>query len=166
MGFKRYTREMYNRSKASLLPLKAQMVRSEVVEALLYRCATWTPLKGHYTKLRTTHHRMLLRILGAWCKSPNKSILSYKDALQQTECESTETTVRTRRLLWAEALLRMDDHRLPKGVMSGELENAGKRGTGGKEKEWTDCVADNLRLFGITGDWSTAAPDPGVWYII
>ena len=57
----------------------------------------------------------------------------------------------------------MGDHRLPR-VMSGELENAGKRGPGGKEKEWTDCVTDGLRLFGTTGDWSTAALDPGVWY--
>ena len=82
MGFKRYTRELYDRPKASLLPLKAGMVRCEVVEALLYGSATLTPLKGHYTKFRITHHRMLLRILGAWCKSPNKCILSYKDALQ------------------------------------------------------------------------------------
>ena len=155
---------LYDRPKASLLPLKARMVRSEVVEALLYGCGIWTPLKGHYAKLRTTHHRMLLRILGAWCKSPNKRILSYKDALQRTECESIETTVRTRRLLWAGALLRMGDHRLPERVMSGEVENVGKRGPGGKEKEWTDCVADDLRLFGIAGDWSTAALDPGVWY--
>ena len=80
------------------------------------------------------------------------------------QCESIETTVRTRRLLWAGALLRMGDHRLPKRVMSGELENAGKRGPGGKEKEWTDCVADDLRLFGVTGDWRTAALDPGAWY--
>ena len=58
----------------------------------------------------------------------------------------------------------MGDHRLPKRVMSGELENAGKRGPGGKKKEWTDCVADNLRLFGVTGDWRTAALDPGAWY--
>ena len=48
--------------------------------------------------------------------------------------------------------------------MSGELDNAGKHRPGGKEKEWTDCVADHLRLFGITGGWSTAAPDPGVWH--
>ena len=122
------------------------------------------PLKGHYAKLRTTHHRMLLRILGDWSKSPNKRILSFKGALQRTECESIETTVRTRRLLWAGALLRLGDHRLPKRVMSGELENAGKRRPGGKKKEWTDCVADDLRLFGITGDWSTAALDPWVWY--
>ena len=40
----------------------------------------------------------------------------------------------------------MGDHRLPKRAMSGELENAGKRGPGEKEKEWTDCVADDLWL--------------------
>ena len=93
-----------------------------LVEALLYGCVTWTPLKGHCAKLRTTHHRMLLRILGAWCKWPNKRM------------ESIDATVRTRRLLWAGALLRMGDHRLPKRVMSGELENAGKRGPGGRRK--------------------------------
>ena len=58
----------------------------------------------------------------------------------------------------------MCDHRLPKKVMSRELENVGKRGPGVKEKEWTDCVADNLQLFTITGDWSTAALNPGAWY--
>ena len=40
--------------------------------------------------------------------------------------------VRTRGLLWAGALLRMGDHRLPKRIMSGELENAGKPGPGGE----------------------------------
>ena len=60
----------------------------------------------------------------------------------------------------------MGGHRLPKKVMSGELENAGKRGPGGKEKEWTDCVVDDFRLFDITGNWSTAPLDPGVWYSI
>ena len=97
------------------------MVKAEVVEALLYGCATWTPLKGHYAK------------------SPNKRILSYKDALQRTECESIEITVRTRRLLWAGAVLRMGDHRLPKRVMSAELENAGERG-----KTWAGGVGERV----------------------
>ena len=58
----------------------------------------------------------------------------------------------------------MGDHRLHKRVMRGGLENAGKCGPGGKEKEWTDYVAEDLRLFGITGDCCTAALEPGVWY--
>ena len=37
-------------------------------------------------------------------------------------------------------------------------------GPGGEEKEWTDCVADDLRLSGVTEDWRTAALDPGAWY--
>ena len=82
MGFKRYKRELYDRTRASLLPLEARMVRAEIVEALLYGYATWTPLKGHHATLRTTHHRTLLRTLGAWCKSPNKRILSYEGAPQ------------------------------------------------------------------------------------
>ena len=61
-------------------------------------------------------------------------------------------------------ILRTGDHRLLKRVMSGELEITGKRGPGAKEKKWTDCVADDLRPFGVTGDWSTAALDPGAWY--
>ena len=52
MGFKRYKRELYDLPKASLLPLKDRMVRSEVVEALLYGCATWTPLKAPEGPLR------------------------------------------------------------------------------------------------------------------
>ena len=51
-----------------------------------------------------------------------------------------------------------------RGCQSGTRSVAGKRGPGGKEKEWTDCVADDLRLFGVTGDWRTAALDPGAWY--
>ena len=58
----------------------------------------------------------------------------------------------------------MSDHRLPKRVVSGEVENTGKRGPGRKDEYWTDCVAEDCRLFGITGDWSTAKLDPGVWY--
>ena len=110
--------------------------------------------------------RMLLRIvlIGAWGKSPNNFILSYKDALQRSRFESIGTTVRTRRLLWSGALLRMGDHRLPKRVNSGALENAEKRGPGGKDKEWTDCEAEDRRVFGIMRDWTNAALDTGVWY--
>ena len=42
------------------------MVKSGVViivESLLYGCAPWTPLKGHYNKLRITYSRVLLQTL-------------------------------------------------------------------------------------------------------
>ena len=46
----------------------------------------------------------------------------------------------------------MGDHRLPKRVISGELENARQRGPEGEKKEWMDCVEADLLVFGITGD--------------
>ena len=60
----------------------------------------------------------------------------------------------------------MGDHRLPKRVMSGELENAGKRGSGGKKRERTDCVEDDRRVL-ASGDWKTPLDplEPGVRYI-
>ena len=38
-----------------------------------------------------------------------------------------------------------------------------RRGRGGKEKEWTDCVQSDIRAFGITGDWETMAVKAEVW---
>ena len=53
----------------------------------------------------------------------------------------------------------MEGYRLPKRVLLGELETAGQHGSRGKEKEWTDCVAEDRWVFCITRDWSTAALD-------
>ena len=38
-----------------------------------------------------------------------------------------------------------------------------RRGRGGKEKEWTDCVQSDIRAFGITGDWKTMTLKAEVW---
>ena len=58
--------------------------------------------------------------------------------------------------MWSRVLLRIGDNRLPKRVMSGGLENAAKRGPGGKEKQWANCVAQDRWVLGITEDWSAA----------
>ena len=52
---------------------------------------------------------------------------------------------------------------LPKRVMIGNLEGAVRRGRGGKEKEWTDCVQSDIRAFGITRDWKAMASKAEVW---
>ena len=57
----------------------------------------------------------------------------------------------------------MSGGRLPKRIMFGNLEGAVRRGRGGKEKEWTDCVQSDIRAFGITGDWKATALKAEVW---
>ena len=107
MRIRRYLRELYDQPKVSL-SLKTRMVKAEAIEALLYGCSTWTLRQEHYAKLRTVHHRVLLRIIGAQRKRPDHRMTSYNRALEITGCESIETTLRTRRLLWAGTLLRIE----------------------------------------------------------
>ena len=149
MRIRRYLRELYDQPKVAL-SFKTRMVRAEAAEALLYGCSTSTLRQEHYTKLRTVHHRVLLRIIGAQRRRPDHRMTSYNRALEITLCESIETTLRARRLLWEGG---MSGGRLPKRVVFGNLEGAGRRGRGGKEKELTDCVQSDIRAFGITGDW-------------
>ena len=63
--------------------------------------------------------------------------------------------------MFAGFVARMEDTRLPKCVMFGELVG-GADWVGGQEKEWMGCFLDDLRAIGINGDqWETAAQDEG-----
>ena len=56
----------------------------------------------------------------------------------------------------------MSGGRLPKRIVFGTLEDAVRRGRGGKEKEWTNCVQSDIRALGIAGDWKVTALKAGV----
>ena len=116
MRIRRYPRELYNQPKVAL-SLKTRMVKAEAIEALLYFCSTLTLRQEHYSQLRTVHFRILLRIIGAQRKRPDHWMTLYNCALEMSGCESIETTLRTRSLLWARALIRMNGGRLPKRIM-------------------------------------------------
>ena len=133
MRIRRYLRELYDQPKVAL-SLKTRLFKAEATEALLYGCSTWTLRQEHYAKLRTVHHRVLLRIIGAQRKRPDHRMTSYNRTLEIARCESIETTLRTRRRLWAGMLIRMSGGRVPKRIVFGSLEGAVRRGRGGKEK--------------------------------
>ena len=59
---------------------------------------------------------------------------SYNCALEITRCESIETMLRKKRLLWVRTLIRMSGERLPKQIVFVNLEGAVRRGQDGKEK--------------------------------
>ena len=57
----------------------------------------------------------------------------------------------------------MSGGRLPKRIVFGNLEVAVRRGRGGKEKEWLDCVQRDIQAFGIAGDGKATALKADVW---
>ena len=111
-------------------------VRSEVAHAqgrgdgtLLYGCVTWTLGKEHFDELRTAHHRFLLRIIGLQRRERTDNLMSYAKALEKAQCNSVETTIPTRRLLFAGAVQRTHNERLTRRVMFGMMAGGGESGT-------------------------------------
>ena len=143
MHIRRYLRELYDQPKVAL---------SLKVRGLLfvYGCSMYVdPSPGtHYAKLRTVHHRVLLHIIGAQRKRPDHQMTSYNRALEIAGCESIETTLRTRRLLWAGTLLRTSGGRLPKRIVFGNLEGAvrGEDGVGRRKSGQIASRATSGRL--------------------
>ena len=161
-SFRKYILKLYGRPSVPL-ELKIRMLTTKVLETMLYGCVTWSPRACHYDTLRRAHHRFLTRCIG-WRKHNRADHpISYLDTLLKTGSESIEATLRRKRILFAGFVARIEDTRLPKCGMFGELvEGAGC--VGDQEKCWMGCFLDNLRAFGINVDWwTTAAQDEGKW---
>ena len=161
-SFRKYNLELYDRPSAPL-ELKLRMLRAEVLETMLYSCVTWSPRAGHYDTLRRAQHRFLTRCIG-WRKHNRADHpISDLDTLVKTGSESIEATLRRRRILFAGIVARMEDARLPKCVMFGEIVG-GADYVEGKEKERMGFFLDDLRAYGINADqWTSAAQDEGEW---
>ena len=117
---RRFSRELFDRLRAPWR-LKVRLLRAEAMEALLYGCMTWAPRRDHYRLQRTTHHRLLLRVIGYRRERGTYRQLSYAQALKKTGCQSVEATIRQRRLLFVGTMARQPAGRLPKRLMDGKL---------------------------------------------
>ena len=115
---------------------QSPVLRTEVLETImLYGCVTLSPRACHYDTLRRAHHRFLTRCIGWRMHNRADHPISYRDTLVKTGSESIEATLRRRRILVAGFVARMEDARLPKCVMFGEMVE-GASCVGGQEKEW------------------------------
>ena len=166
LRLRRYGLSLYNQSTAPLW-LKVRMLKAEVMGTVSYGCVTRSPSVVDLTILRAAHYRWLLRCTG-WKRKCRDGyyMLSYADALAETGCENVDTTVRKRRILFAGFVDSMDNERLPKRAMFGEVEG-GKGYSGGQEQDWMGCLEHDLSLFNLSNEvkhWKLAAKNPGEWF--
>ena len=139
------------------------------MEALLNGCMTWAPRNAHYRQLRTTHHKLLLRVIGYHRVHGTYRKMSYAKALKKTGSQSVEATIRQRRLLFAGALARQDDKRLPKRLLFAErLEGGQDPGPGQPAQHWQKSLRDDFKAFGALhgstpSDRRTFGVDRLVW---
>ena len=92
-----------------------------MIETLLCECVTWTIGKEHIAELRTVHHRFFLQTIGFQRRQRTDHLMSYAKILKKAQCESVETTIRKRRLLFAGGVQRTNNEWLTDRVMFGTM---------------------------------------------
>ena len=143
---------------AAPFTLKVRMLTAEVMETLLYGCVTWTLGKEQFAELRTAHHGFLLRIIGFQRRQRTNHLMSYAKALKRAQRESVETTIRKRRLLFAGAVQRTHKKRLTRRVIFGTMAGGDNPGPRRPEKNWAQCLVDDLRVFRATEGFTESVP--------
>ena len=119
-SYDRFKRELYDMEDAPSM-LKVRLLKTEVMETLLHRCVPWALGLEHFAKLRTAHHKLLLRTVVFQRLQRTDHRMPCAKALKKAQRESVETTIRKRRLLFAGAVQRTTNGRLTHSVIFGTM---------------------------------------------
>ena len=148
---------MWKQSGISL-KTKAFLYRTTVMTKLLYGAESWTCTQDEYARLNAFHTKRL-RILAGKKRDEIRNV----DLLKRAGMQPLENYVRYYRLRWAGHVRRMDDSRLPKRILFGELAE-GSRGRGRPRKNWMDSLNEDCGKVGIPASrWVQSAKDRLLW---
>ena len=138
---------------------KARVYNACVLSTLLYGSESWPTYATQENKLNAFHMRCLRRLLGiTWRDKVTNSIV-----LSRTKACSLYSTMAKRRLRWLGHVRRMEDGRIPKDLLYGELER-GKRKTGRPLLRFKDACKRDMKAFDIASDdWEKLANDRVQW---
>ena len=115
-AFGRLRERLWNKHDTKLVT-KCKVYRAIILSCILYRSETYTLYIRHNQRLSQIHLRHLRAILGIrWSDR-----VTNNEALQLADMPSIEAMLLSRQLTWTGHVVRMNDDRLPKTVLYGEL---------------------------------------------
>ena len=126
------------------LNTKLKVYRSVVLPTLFYACETWTVYLRHAKRLNHFHTSCFRRLL----KIKWQDRIPDTAVLKRAGMQSVHTLLKLAQLRWTGHVTRMPDERLPKKIVSGELQ-IGKRSHGGQKKRHKDTLKASLKDFNI-----------------
>ena len=143
------------------LAVKTKMVvyNACVVSTLMYGSEKWTTYNRQEKRLNSFHLRSIRRVLG----------ISWQDRVSNTEVLSLAnlpnmfTLLRQRRLRWLGHVYCMEDGRIPKDILYGELAS-GRRSKGRPQLRYKDVCKRDMKALDINTDsWENLAADRMMW---
>ena len=126
-----------------------------VLPALLYSAETYTLYREHIRRLEAVQQRHLRRIM----KIKWSDYVSNVEVLRRAGLDSVEAVLTTMQLRWTGHVVRMEDDRIPKQLLYGELAE-GKRKVGGQKLRYKDVQKRHLKAMNIVvNSWEQLAAD-------
>jgi hypothetical protein len=138
------------------LKTKIRIYSATVISLLLYGAETWTCDQATYDKLDAFNTKKLRYILGK-----NRDEMSNKEIYKITNTIPISEMIRERRMRWAGHIRRMDDARLPKKLMFGEVEG-GRRTRGRPKLTWDKCFEKDCEARGVV-NWKATEKNRLEW---
>ncbi|XP_078667366.1 uncharacterized protein LOC144909177 [Branchiostoma floridae x Branchiostoma belcheri] len=118
---------------------KISVYKAVVLNSLLYGSESWVTYRHHLRLLERFHQRCLRSILNIhW-----SDYVTNVEVLERAGILGIEAMLLKIQLRWAGHVYRMEDHRLPKIVLYGEL-STGQRNRGAPKKRFKDCLKKSL----------------------
>ena len=157
-AFGRLRKKVFENNNLAL-HTKVLVYNAIVLSSLLYSCETWTLYRHQLRTLESFHMKSLRRIIGvSW-----KDRVPNSEVLKRTKSSSLENRIYRAHLRWVGHVIRMDDHRLPKQLLYGELAQ-GERTVGRQKKRYRDNTLHILKSCNIDHkDLERLAADRKVW---
>ena len=141
------------------LTTKIQVYRAVVIPTLLYGCETWTPYRRQIKMLDAFHLRKLRSI----CNISWKDKITNHEVLSRCQISGIESFLLKAQLRWTGHVIRMDDKRLPKIMLYGQIANK-TRPEGRPRLRFKDKLKDNLSSLNLSqNDWEQRALQRAEW---
>ena len=154
----RLKKRVWQNSKLTI-KTKMKVYSACVLSTLLYGSETWTTYTKQEQRLNSFHLRCLRRIMNIrW-----QDKITNTEVLTRAGIPSIPALLTTRRLRWLGHVRRMDDGRIPKDILYGEVAR-GKRPRGRPYLRFRDACLRDMRTTNIPeDDWEDIAKSREDW---
>ena len=141
------------------LSTKCKVYKAVVLPALLYSAETYTLYRGHIRRLEAVQQRHLRRVMNI--KSYDR--ISNMEVLGRAGMESVEAVLAATQLRWIGHVARMENSRIPKQILYGELAQ-GRRKVGGQKLRYKDVAKRHMKAMNIDyNNWEEHVSDRSEW---